>query len=423
MSEGKPTKELLARWPVVVGLGLVTLLIAGMIGLDVYFAEEEEINTTDIIENAQDSILLLNRIRFEAKRLALATDDVDIERLRKTIAEHGRHYDPMATYQGERDEWQHLQQLLRQLPVKDTADGSAARRLDAAIDASVDALVTINTAAGRGNLTAIWAAQRRAMWGDVMAGVVVLVIVALIAAWMLRILSRQRRLILRQVQFLDEKNAELEAFAGRAAHDLRSPMNPIRGYADLILETPSLSENVAAMARRIRRSVDRMTRVVDDMLALSTSGRPPEGQSAVSVAVEHVLEEMGADLQGVEVVTKLEAGHVHCAEGTLTQILRNLLGNAIKFRSRSRPLRIVIETRDVGPMVHIAVEDNGVGMDPKSAKRVFEPFYRGPSNREVPGHGLGLAIVERMTRALGGGCELSSVLDQSTRIVVRLPRV
>jgi signal transduction histidine kinase len=73
-------------------------------------------------------------------------------------------------------------------------------------------------------------------------------------------------------------------------------------------------------------------------------------------------------------------------------------------------------------MVEIAVEDNGVGMDPESARHAFEPFYRGVTDREIPGHGLGLAIVERTTRALGGTCELSSVPEQSTRIVVRIPR-
>jgi signal transduction histidine kinase len=135
-----------------------------------------------------------------------------------------------------------------------------------------------------------------------------------------------------------------------------------------------------------------------------------------------VLEEMGAELQGVEVVTRLEAGQVACAEGVLAQILRNLVGNALKFRAPSRPLRVAIEARDVDSLVEIAVEDNGVGMDPESAQRAFEPFYRGQRDREVPGHGLGLAIVERTTRALGGTCQLSSVLDQGTRIVLRLPR-
>jgi signal transduction histidine kinase len=423
LADDKTPTEVLRSWPVMVGLALVTLLVAGMIGFDLHFSQQEALRTTDIIEDAQQSIVLLNRIRFEAKRLAVARDERDIERLRHAVETQSRLYDRVATHPGERDEWNRLQDLLRRLPVKDVGDDQAARLLDEAIDRSVDALVNINTAAGQGNLAAIQAAQRQAIWSDAVAGAIVLLVVALISAWLLRLLARQRRLILRQVQFLDEKNAELEAFAGRAAHDLRSPMNPIRGYADLILETPSLPENVASMAQRIRRSVDRMARVVDDMLALSISGRPPEGRAASSVVVERVLEEMGADLQGTEVVTQLAGGQVRCAEGTLSQILRNLLGNAIKFRSRARPLRIVVETRDVGPTVELSVQDNGIGMDEGSAKRVFEPFYRGPSDREVPGHGLGLAIVERMTRALGGSCELSSVLDQGTRIVVRLPRV
>jgi signal transduction histidine kinase len=411
--------KVLPSWPVVVGLGLVALLIVGMIGLDLYFAEEEAARTIDIIEDAQRSIVLLNSIRFEAKHLVVEKDSDEIRRLRQEIARHAREYDPIATYRGEREKWNELQDLLRNLPAT-AADG--ARTVEGNIDRAVDALVAINTTAGQGNLAAIRAAHRQAIWSDILAGAIVLAVVGLISAWLLRVLAQKRRLVLRQVQLLDEKNAELEAFAGRAAHDLRSPMNPIRGYADLILETPGLSENVATMAQRIRRSVDRLNHVVDDMLALAVSGRPPEGRAASGAVVERLLEEMGAELQGAEVVTKLEAGQVACSEGALSQILRNLLGNAIKYRSRSRPLRIVVETREVGAMVEIAIADNGAGMDADSAERVFEPFYRALAEPGVPGHGLGLAIVDRMTRALGGSCELSSVLDQGTRIVVRLPR-
>lgn len=422
LADDRPPAEILRGWPVMVGLGLVVLLVAGMIGLDLHFSQQEALETTYIVEDTQRSIVLLDKIRSTAKRLAGAQDHRDIERLRQEVAQHGRLYDRVATGPNEHDEWTRLQELLHRLPVRDPADGESARRLDEAIDRSVDLLVNLNMAAGQDHLAAIRAAHRRAIWSDVLAGAVVLVVVTLISAWLLRVLARQRRLILRQLRFLDEKNADLEAFAGRAAHDLRSPMNPIRGFADLILEAPSLPENVARMAGRIRRSVDRMARVVDDMLALSVSGRPPEGHSASSAVVERVLEEMGADLQDVEVVTKLAGGQVRCAEGTLSQILRNLLGNAIKFRSNARPLRVVVETRDVGPAVELAVEDNGIGMDRECARRVFEPFYRGSNHREAPGHGLGLAIVERLTRALGGSCELSSALDQGTRIVVRLPR-
>jgi signal transduction histidine kinase len=268
----------------------------------------------------------------------------------------------------------------------------------------------------------IRAAHRQAVWSDAVVGGFVLATVALISFWLLRVLARQRRLLVERVEFLDEKNRELEAFAGRAAHDLRSPMNPIRGYTDLILESPGLPEDVTGMARRIRRSVERMTGVVDNMLALSVSGRPPPGHASSALVVERLIEEMGPELQGVDLTTKLRGGRVACAEQVLAQILRNLIGNAIKFRAHSRPLRITIETRDAGSMVEIAVEDNGLGMDSESARHAFEPFYRGQMDRELPGHGLGLAIVDRTIRSLGGTCTLTSVLDQSTRIVARIPR-
>jgi signal transduction histidine kinase len=408
---------------VVVGLGLVVLLIAGMIGLDVYFSEKEARQTTEILENAQRSILLLKDILLDVKQLTTSNEVRSIARWKRDIEEDARHYAPLATYTGEREEWNHLQTLLAQLPARPVDHPQSTRVLEEQIEKSVNDLVAINTIAGRGNAAAIRAAHRQAIWSDVIVGTIVLAIVAVISVWLLRVLSRQRRLVVERVQFLREQNAELDAFAGRAAHDLRSPMNPIRGYTDLILECSGLPENVATMAQRIRRAVDRMARVVDDMLALSVSGRPPEGRSATAVVIARIIEEMGAELQEVKLVTHVSAGQVvACAEGVLSQILRNLIGNAIKFRARSRVLTVTIETRDVGPMVELAIEDNGIGMDPENAKHAFEPFYRGLTDREVPGHGLGLAIVERTTRALGGSCELWSVPDRSTRIAVRLPR-
>jgi signal transduction histidine kinase len=407
---------------VIVGLGLVALLIVGMIGLDVYFAEEEAVQTTSILENAQRSILLLKDILLDVKQMTRTNDAHSIERWKRDIAEDSRHYDPLATYKGEREEWSHLQDLLTQIPAIPAANPESTRALEEQIEKSVDDLVVINTMEGKGNAAAIRAANQRAILGNIIVGAIVLVIVAIISVWLLRVLSRQRRLVLERVLMLSEQNVELEAFAARAAHDLRSPMNPIRGYADLILESSGLPDNVTSMAQRIRRSVDRMARVVDDMLALSVSGRPPEGRSSTTVVISRVVEEMGAELQGATLVTKLDGGQVACAEGVLSQILRNLIGNSIKFRARSRSLRIAIETRDVGSIVEIVIEDNGIGMDPENAKHAFEPFYRGLTDREVPGHGLGLAIVERTTRALGGSCELWSVPDRSTRIAVRLPR-
>lgn len=415
----------LSSWPVILGLGAVTLLIAGMIGLDVLFSQRQAATTANIIENVQRSTLLLNDIRVTARRMAETSDAAEFARWRATISDLATAFDPLATFTGEREEWTHLQRLLTELSAPRETHRETARpaiQISDEIDKSASALVSINTAEGNINLTSIRAAHRQALWSDIAVGAGVLLIVALISVWLLRVLARQRRLVDEHVHVLRERNSELEAFAARAAHDLRSPMNPIRGYADLILEAKGLPDEVPAMAQRIRRAVDRMARVVDDMLALSTSGRPPKGESSPSAVVGRLVEDMGAELHDITVVTEIAPGCVACADSVLGQILRNLIGNAIKFRSHTRPLRISIESKDVGDSVEIAVEDNGVGMETESAKHAFEPFYRGHSDRELPGHGLGLAIVDRTVRALGGTCQLQSIPDQGTRVVVRLPR-
>ena len=396
-----------------------------MIGLDVLFSQRQAATTANIIENVQRSTLLLNDIRVTARRMAETSDAAEFGRWRATIADLATAFDPLATFTGEREEWTHLQGLLTELSAPRETHRETARpaiQISDEIDKSASALVSINTAEGNINLTSIRAAQRQALWSDIAVGAGVLIIVALISVWLLRVLARQRRLVDEHVHVLSERNSELEAVAARAAHDLRSPMNPIRGYADLILEAKGLPDEVPAMAQRIRRAVDRMARVVDDMLALSTSGRPPKGESSPAVVAGHVVEDMGAELHDITVATEIAPGSVACADSVLGQILRNLIGNAIKFRSHARPLRIRIESKEVGDSVEIAVEDNGVGMEAESAKHAFEPFYRGHSDRELPGHGLGLAIVDRTVRALGGTCQLQSILDHGTRIVVRLPR-
>jgi len=410
-------------WPVLFAFGLVAVLIFGMFGVDLLLGQRVATSTDNMVDNAVRSTELLDRLRTHIRRLGAASRaEGDLDDLRRAIDADVRDYDPLATYPGEREEWTNLHELLRKQLDLAIANPKARPPLDELIAESVRRLVAINHAGARANAATIRAAHRAANWADLVTGSLALTLVALIAVRVVRVLSRQRRLVRERVQAMDEKNKELEAFAGRAAHDLRSPMNPIRGYADLILEGKASPEEVAGMAQRIRRAVDRMTRVVDDMLALSIAGRPPPGRCSTAEVVASVIEEMGPDLHEVELETSLTGGPVACQDGVLGQLLRNLLGNAIKFREHSRSLKIIVSTRDVGSMVEISVQDNGVGMDAESAKHAFEPFYRAQMGREVPGHGLGLAIVERTTRALGGTTELSSAPDAGTRIVLRLPR-
>ena len=177
------------------------------------------------------------------------------------------------------------------------------------------------------------------------------------------------------------------------------------------------------MASRIQVAVGRMARVIDDMLELARAGRAAPGRVVPSAAVARVLDDLRAELADAEVTTELTGDAVACAPGVLEQVVRNLLENAAKFRSRERRLRIKIKTERQGDVIALSVEDNGVGMDPVSARHVFEPGYRAEAAREIPGYGLGLAIVERAVAAVGGSCRIFGSPEAGTSVIVRLPRV
>ena len=132
------------------------------------------------------------------------------------------------------------------------------------------------------------------------------------------------------------------------------------------------------------------------------------------------LEDLSAVAAGAEVVLRLEEATVACAPEVLGQILRNVLGNALKYRAPERPCRLELSTRVETSSVTVEVVDNGQGMEPEAARRAFEPFFRGTA--EGSGHGLGLAIVDSHLRALGGSVRLRSELGVGTRVSIRLPR-
>ncbi len=410
-------------WPVLVALGLVALLLVGMIGVDVLVSERVAQRTAEIVENSQRSIELVDDLRAQAHRLADdAADPARVREIVERIAEDARAYDPLANDRGEREEWNRLQRQLEQLQASARGHSSDLVSQVHVIGQSIDRLVTINRTSAHEQAASIRKLHRQALAADATAGAITIVVVTAVALVLLRLLRRERTLTDQHIALLSERNDELDAFAGRAAHDLRGPLNPMRGYADLLLAGGESEAEVRDMARRIRVAVDRMSRVIDDMLDLSRAGRPEAGKSSPAEVAADVLTDLAAELSGAKVEAELTDEKVACTPGVLYQILRNLISNAVKFRARQRPLELSLSATLRGAEIEIRIEDNGVGMDKESAAHAFEPYYRGRTDREVPGHGLGLAIVERATRALGGTCTLTSAPEAGTSITVRLPR-
>jgi signal transduction histidine kinase len=416
-------------WPVQLALALFVALLAASVGVDLVIARRVAHRTSEIVENNQRSVELLEDLHDETFRLSrLNITPATFDEISRRIDAIAALYDPIANNLGEPAQWGALQRTIGQLR-RDAAAGQrdAMRRLHDEIDERIDRIIAINREAAHGHAEEIRAAHREAIVVDGTVGSVGLLLCVAVALVLRRSISRQRALFAAHIQLLDERNRELDLFAGRAAHDLRAPLSPIRGYADLLATGSESPEEVQQMASRIRTAVDKMSRVVDDMLELSRAGRPLAGRASPRAVGDEVLAELEPELRNAQINGRLPTEPVACAPGVLQQMLRNLISNAIKFRHRERALRITLGGRALvapneGPsMVEITVEDNGAGMDEELATHAFQPYYRGRTDREVPGHGLGLAIVDRATQALGGTIALRSAPDEGCLVTIHLP--
>jgi signal transduction histidine kinase len=219
---------------------------------------------------------------------------------------------------------------------------------------------------------------------------------------------------------------ELEAFAGRVAHDILSPL----GVVSFALELAGRGANEAQRARAFERggrAVARIKSLVDGLLGFARAGaRPEEG---ARIDVHATLSELAADLRktaadrGVELeVDAADVGSAACSEGVLISIVANLARNAIKYMGDGAVRRIVVRARDAGASVRVEVEDTGPGLPPGAEERVFEPYVRGASARTQAGIGLGLATVKRLVEGHGGRVGVRSVPGKGCTFWFELPR-
>ena len=410
------------------GIGSVAVVAAVVVlvaVVDGWVASATDRGTEALSANALRSVELADDMRWQLSRLVPPTgtgtaDDATERQALEWLGRDVRAYEPLATFEDERPEWLTLSALSEDLSVDLARRDQPALRRDAnnALE-SVNRLITINRSEAEAIGARLKDLSRRQILVDALAGGLVLLVVMQVAAARLRAMARERLAAARSLELVESKNQALEAFAARAAHDLRAPLVPIHTLASLIVRA-GRDENDVRLASRIVGSAAHMSAVIEAMLAFSRSGRLPRGRSEVRKAVTEALEELGAAASGAEVTLHVEETVVACAPEVLGQILRNVLGNALKYRAPDRPCRLEISTRVEPGSVTLDVADNGQGMEASAARRALEPFFRGTS--DGTGHGLGLAIVDSYLRALGGSVFLRSEPGLGTRVTLRLPR-
>ena len=236
---------------------------------------------------------------------------------------------------------------------------------------------------------------------------------------------------------IEEKNRQLESanhakshFVANMSHELRTPMNAILGYTELLLDETygELPDKIRSVLDRVAKSGRHLLGLINDVLDLSKieAGELPlsladysmkDVVQSVFLSVESLATEKSLDLQ-FALPPDLPLGRGD--ERRLTQVVLNLVGNAIKFTDAGR---ISIAVVTVGETFKVSVTDTGTGIAPENQAKVFEEFKQvdDSSTRKVGGTGLGLAIAKRIIEMHGGRLWVESALGQGSTFSFTVP--
>src|SRR5437763_1620996 len=236
----------------------------------------------------------------------------------------------------------------------------------------------------------------------------------------------EQRVRLRTAE-LEERNAELEAFAYSISHDLRAPLRAMQGFSLALLEDygDRLDEAGRRYAQRVITAARTMDRLIDDLLAYSRLARAELRLVPLDLGrlVRSSLEQLDGEMQGraprVTVAEPLPAVVGHGA--TLVQVFVNLVANAIKFVPADRVPEVVVRAEPLGGRVRVWVEDNGIGIAAEHHERIFRVFERLHRAEDYPGTGIGLAIVRKGVERMGGRVGVESALGSGSRFWIELP--
>jgi signal transduction histidine kinase len=325
----------------------------------------------------------------------------------------------------DRSTWQGLRESMAARPVD---PGTTAASLRDQIGSLKDDLSTIATIAYRSGIADMRAAERQhTLHGALEAVVICLMAVislALVFRWS-REEARARASDARVEAQLRRTIADLDAFAGRLAHDLRAPLQPIL-IGSQTIERAAASDVVRAHAERIERSARRLGRMCDVLMQyarVSQAGAQEGASTRVNAEIHEVVAEFDEKVKtrGARIVTDLGSDFtLACPSEVVDSLVGNLVDNALKYGAKEgEAARVIVRTRAEDSWGVIEVEDEGPGVSPDLRQRVFEPLFRGQKGGE--GIGLGLSIIQRLVELQRGHVELHAGAKGGALFRVLLP--
>lgn len=227
---------------------------------------------------------------------------------------------------------------------------------------------------------------------------------------------------------LHEIARDVELFSYSMAHDLRAPLRAMQGLSKVIIEDfgECLPEEGREHLQRLAASANRMDRLILDVLHYShlVRGELPLQEVDVQRLIEDLIASF-PDLQAAHEHIRIQAPMppVLANPGALSQVISNLLTNAVKFVAPGVPAQVRIWAEDEGPCVRLSFKDNGIGVPLKAQQKIFGLFQRLHPADSYDGTGIGLAIVKKATERMGGQVGLDSEPGKGSVFWIKLKSV
>lgn len=239
-----------------------------------------------------------------------------------------------------------------------------------------------------------------------------------------------RILYFRDVTHETEVDQIKSEFLSTAAHELRTPMASVYGFAEVLATQPLGETEREEFIQIILEQSGNMSRILDELLDLARMeerrGKDFKlAQLDLQALVRDIIRayKQPPDRPAPELQSSAAPTQILADQGKLRQALLNVLSNAYKYSPGGGPVRLELVDRGVGPrrMAGVRIVDQGIGMTPEQSGRVFERFYRADKSGKLPGTGLGMSIVKEIIELHHGSIELQSAAGKGTAVTLWLP--
>jgi signal transduction histidine kinase len=240
-----------------------------------------------------------------------------------------------------------------------------------------------------------------------------------------RFIEETNQRLERQAAELTRSNRDLEQFAYVASHDLQEPLRKVASFCQLLQRryAGQLDERADQYIAFAVNGAQRMQRLINDLLAFSRIGHATPGFADVDL--DRLAAEIASQFDGTAEpgpqVTWSDLPVVRGEEPLLATLLSNLVSNAVKFRRADQPAQVHLSAHRVGDDYEISCVDNGIGIEPEFAEKVFVIFQRLHARDAYPGTGIGLAIAKKIVEYHGGAIWIDTDHNGGTAIRFTLP--